>query len=117
VGLASLSKIIWQSFAKKRRSGFPGGLVSLPNRLTFFCKEVKVGHPEIQSFDFSRGSVLLVLRGCMCLAGMPNKFSDAVMMQVRVLEACQNYQNINLDVNFGGSLAVGVALHACALPE
>jgi len=55
------------------------------------------------------------------LAGMPNKDFDAVTMQLCVLQSCQNHQNINFDVNFGGYLAVAVAslsrfVHACTLP-
>merc|ERR1719277_823814 len=108
MGFASF-QVIRQSSAKKRRSGFPAGFVSLQNRLTIFCKEVKAGLPEIHSFDFSRGIFLLVLRGCLRSASMPSNFTYAVILQVRVLQACQNYQNINLDVNFGAYLAVGVA--------
>merc|ERR1712151_861196 len=69
-----------------------------PNSWTIVCKEVKVGLPETHNFDLSRALVLLVLRGCLCFAGMPNKYSDAVMMQFCVFQACRNYQNINCDV-------------------
>jgi len=85
------------------------------------CKKVKVGLPEVHNFDFSCIVVLLMLHGCLCFAGIPNKESDAVAMQLCVLQSCQNRQNINFYVNFGGYLAVAVAslsrfVHACTLP-
>jgi len=67
-----------------------------PNSLTIFCKEVKVGCPDIHNFDFARAVVLLVLRECWCFARMPNKYSDAVMMQLRVFQACPKIAKISI---------------------
>merc|ERR1712039_433713 len=83
------------------------------NSRTIFSKEVNVGLSEIHSFDFSGAVVLVVLRGCLCFAGMLNKDSDAALLQVRVLQACQIYQNISVDVSFGSYLAVAVVPPLC----